>query len=147
MRRSLTIPSTLAVALAVSCAPTNDPPDAARRDVAASSDSAPIERVDGGCYSGERYVGAPRVCLPSYPATACRVARACRANECGDECTMCSEVFRCFPQIVRPGDDAMAQADGATPRCDSPALTCDRYGCEPGCQTIPAPVETGGGIG
>ncbi|MBL8679051.1 MAG: hypothetical protein JNK05_07785 [Myxococcales bacterium] len=147
MRTSLKIPSTLAVVLSAGCAPNAGQPDAARDVVAVAVDSARIERIDGGCYVGERYTGTPRACLPSYPATRCAAARSCRSSECGENCATCAEVFQCFPMVIRPDGDAAVVADAARPRCDSPAFTCNRYGCEPGCQTIPAPIEGGGGIG
>lgn len=146
--KTLAVPAQLAVMLAAGCAPVMETGDAATRDATqpARTDVAEIPRIDGGCYSGSLYLGQNRRCFPSYPATACRAERACRTSECGEGCALCAEVFQCFPMVVRPGDDAATVADGSAPRCDAPGFTCDRYGCEPGCQTIPAPIETGGGV-
>ncbi|MFO0561251.1 MAG: hypothetical protein U0269_24750 [Polyangiales bacterium] len=149
--KTLTVPAqlTVAVMVAAGCAPVMEAGDVSARDATQSrpSDVAEVPRIDGGCYSGSLYLGQNRRCFPSYPATSCRAERACRASECGEGCALCNEVFQCFPMVVRPGDDAAIVADAAAPRCDSPRYTCDRYGCEPGCQTIPAPIETGGGVG
>jgi hypothetical protein len=144
-----------AAGLAVGCgAMTVDAPDAARTDGAAwasdgahRGDGAGIPAVEGGCFAGARLVGYASACLPAYPARGCSVARACRSGECGAGCAVCDEVFRCYPRlsVVRGEDGGIA--DGAVPACDSPRFTCDRFGCEPECQTVPLPRMGGGGVG
>jgi hypothetical protein len=157
MKFSTKIPKSLAVtvlaqvALVAGCAPATEGRDvlAAARDVAAASDVPPLPPVDGGCYAGGRLVGAMSECLPAWPATRCAVARACTTRECGAGCERCEEVFRCFPRVLRDSgpEEGGLSADAAIPACDSPRFTCDRYGCEPECQTIPFPRQTGGGVG
>jgi hypothetical protein len=148
MRGVLKVPAKLAVMVVAGCAPMIEVPDAARDATTRPlADASEPPRIDGGCYSGSLYLGMNRRCFPSYPATGCRAERACRSGECGAGCALCSTVYRCFPAIVRPGEDAQVVADASPTMCRSPEYTCDRYGCEPGCQTIPAPIETGGGVG
>jgi hypothetical protein len=116
-------------------------------DGSGRGDGAGIPTVDGGCFAGGRLVGFASACLPAFPARGCAVARACRSRECGEGCAVCDEVFRCYPRLFPSREQDGAVADAATPACDAPRFTCDRFGCEPACQTVPVPRMGGGGVG
>lgn len=147
MKRVLKIPAQIAVVVIAGCAPEMPGGDAssdgsARPDVAQSDGATP--RIDGGCYAGNRYIGQENACYASFPTRECRVAAACSSSQCGEGCRQCDRRYRCVPTGV---DDGGLVADAALTRCDSPAFTCDRLGCQPGCETFPEPVEGGGGVG
>lgn len=147
MKRVLKIPAQIAVVVIAGCAPAMTSGDAssdasARVDVAQSDGSTP--RIDGGCYSGNRYLGQSSACYPTYPASECRAAFACSSSQCGEGCRQCDRRYRC---ILAGVDDGGLVADAGPTRCNSPAFTCDRLGCQPGCETFPEPVEGGGGVG